>query len=375
MISSYTPLILLFILVDDLSKSVLQANLDYLPHIKKFTEQSTQYNRFSSAGVVCNPTRISLLFGMTPKESGVYTNTDFNFRTKHPTAQSLIQRLRTELGYAVYGTGKIYHGKYAQQERHTFTRFVGEDHDIQLTASEANCTSLTNYTQYGRFESWQVGRACLPTDVFRVRMFIRRLHANAETRAAYFFGNVRPHSPFSYWERDTRRQVNDTFGKFSTTAIPEYMRPWNQTETFDNTTIKTGYARSLLLLDRAVGSMIRMLQLRGEWNRTLVVLTADQGFSLGSNNWWGKGVLTPEVINAPLYISWPHDRTARVCNEVVAQNNLASLLVQELNGTATALQRCQDTGPARSFGLVETLQSVMTRVSLVVNNMTQFSLY
>lgn len=63
--------------------------------------------------------------------------------------------------------------------------------------------------------------------------------------------------------------------------------------------------RSLQAVDRAVASMIDTLRETGELDNTYIVFTSDNGYSLGEHRFFGKNVLTQEVLQVPLLVRGP----------------------------------------------------------------------
>lgn len=69
------------------------------------------------------------------------------------------------------------------------------------------------------------------------------------------------------------------------------------------------YASEVRAADAAVGELIRELKRRGQWENTLVVLTADHGEALGEHGTVGHVVnLYDELLAVPLVVRLPHDR-------------------------------------------------------------------
>lgn len=102
---------ILFIAVDDLNDWT-----GYLgghpqaktPNIDRLASKGVAFTKAYCSAPLCNPSRVSLLTGVLPSNSGVYGN-DERLREKLPNAITLMQYLRQN-GYSTQGGGKIFHG-------------------------------------------------------------------------------------------------------------------------------------------------------------------------------------------------------------------------------------------------------------------------
>ena len=81
------------------------------PHIDRLAKRGVSFANAYCSAPLCNPSRISLLTGVAPYNSGVYGNGE-KLRKKLPDAMTLMQHFRAS-GYSVRGAGKIFHGTSA----------------------------------------------------------------------------------------------------------------------------------------------------------------------------------------------------------------------------------------------------------------------
>jgi hypothetical protein len=73
------------------------------------------------------------------------------------------------------------------------------------------------------------------------------------------------------------------------------------------------YASRLRLVDTAFGQFIQFLKTRGLYERSIIVLTADHGDSLGEDGRWGHAyTLFPEIVRIPLIVHLPEALRAKV---------------------------------------------------------------
>jgi arylsulfatase A-like enzyme len=73
------------------------------------------------------------------------------------------------------------------------------------------------------------------------------------------------------------------------------------------------YASRLARVDESFGRFIEFLKARRLYDRSIVILTADHGDSLGEEGRWGHAyTLFPEIVRLPLIVHLPADMQARV---------------------------------------------------------------
>jgi len=69
-----------------------------------------------------------------------------------------------------------------------------------------------------------------------------------------------------------------------------------------------GYAAQVAAVDRCLGEFVSYLKAAGLYERSVVILTADHGESLGEDGRWGHGnALHPELLRIPLIVHVPKD--------------------------------------------------------------------
>ena len=104
----------LFIAVDDLRDWVGHLGgpaSARTPNIDRLAKRGVSFTRAYCPAPLCNPSRISLLTGIAPYNSGIYGNGE-RLRDNLPEVVTLMQHFRAS-GYSVRGAGKIFHGTSA----------------------------------------------------------------------------------------------------------------------------------------------------------------------------------------------------------------------------------------------------------------------
>ncbi|MFT5460648.1 MAG: arylsulfatase A-like enzyme, partial [Myxococcota bacterium] len=100
------------------------------------------------------------------------------------------------------------------------------------------------------------------------------------------------------------------------------------------------YDETMLHADHQIGELVAELKARGEWERTVLVVTADHGHPAGSFSRFGRGLLVPQPADwegaiadsyrshVPLLVVWPgHVRAGERVSERVSLIDLAPTLV------------------------------------------------
>lgn len=81
------------------------------------------------------------------------------------------------------------------------------------------------------------------------------------------------------------------------------------------------YAREVEYLDHWLGELFAELKQRGEWDNTMIVLTADHGEEFCEHGGWSHGATVyDEVIHVPIVVKWPGNQLAGTVNEHIARH-------------------------------------------------------
>lgn len=102
----------LFIAIDDLRPELGCYGVEgvYSPHIDSLASEGVLFNSAHCQLAVCNPSRVSLLTGLRPDSTKVWT-LDVRFRNTIPEAITLPQHFKAH-GYQSLGFGKIFHNPW-----------------------------------------------------------------------------------------------------------------------------------------------------------------------------------------------------------------------------------------------------------------------
>lgn len=113
-----------------------------------------------------------------------------------------------------------------------------------------------------------------------------------------FLFYIDTHNPYSGLPKPLHRFLNRRL------HYPDYAR--NRYAAAEIAQIERLYRRRVRLADRSIGALVRFLKERGQWERTLLVLSADHGEGIDSRPEHGfHGALYEKGIHVPLIVSAP----------------------------------------------------------------------
>lgn len=253
---------------------------------------------------LCCPSRASILTGLYPHSTGVYTNV---YPGGGFAAFSDQSTLATWLDEAGYETALV--GKYINEYTGTYVP-PGWDRWVALTDPGGYFDFELNVD--GTLESYSEADGVYSTDLLATEAasFVRAAtgplflyftpfapHAPAvpAPRHATEFSGLRPTRPPSYDEAD----VSDK---------PEWLQQLPRITAGQQSAIdafRVDQHRSLLAVDEAIGAILDALAETGRLRNTLVIFTSDNGIAWGEHRWDKKWVPYEEAVRVPLVIRYP----------------------------------------------------------------------
>lgn len=304
----------LFIAVDDLNDwiSCLGGHPDCeTPNIDRLAQRGVLFTRSYCAAPACNPSRVALLTGIRPSTSGVYRNPD-PWRPSMPDVVTLPQHFGRH-GYDVYGSGKIFHGRF--KDPASWDEYFGRPGDPKPENRPVNGIPNTAHFDWGPVEEDDEAMG----DHAVVDWAIEKLRGQPADQPLFLAcGIFRPHLPWyvpkEYFQQYpaagvTLPQVLET----DLEDVPEpgqrMARPqgdhrkvtqhdqWNEAV--------QGYLASIAFADRQVGRLLDALDQSPHADNTIVVLWGDHGWHLGEKLHWRKFTLWEEATRAPLMMVAP----------------------------------------------------------------------
>ncbi len=281
----------LFIVVDDLRPLLgcYGHSEIHTPNIDQLAQRGTLFNKAYCQLPLCNPSRASILTGLRPETTGIFTNSG-DYREILPNVVDL-QPYFNNFGYNTYSVGKI---------AHAWARFVPGP-------------------------SWQA----LDVDDDELSDGITAKHTEEilmDIKEEQFFlavGFDKPHLPFYAPKKYYEIYDTNTFNLPTTSSYPlnspsiarnsiNLLRlysdiPNGDVPLSDEKILELihAYAASTSYMDAQVGRVLRQLDTFGLTEKTIIVFLGDHGFHLGEHGTWRKNTLFEVSVRSPLIISVP----------------------------------------------------------------------
>ena len=360
----------LFIAVDDLNNWVgalaghPQAKT---PNIDALAARGMLFTNAHTPGAACLPARTAILTGVSPFNSGIYSQQGDWRENPRLAGISTLPRYFKENGYLTLGGGKLFHA-------HTYTieGFTGQQ---DYTAWDAYFPSLERqlpdevFPAPGQTEGDAIGNGIssghfdfyptLTTDEAMgdgqvVNWVIQQLEATSTGPRFISAGLYRPHLPWyvpqKYFDMHPVEDIilPDYLESDLDDVPPAYADLIGEEPDLDTSTMAwikergtrkwqeavQGYLASVSFTDTMVGDLIDALDTSGRADNTIIVFWSDHGFHLGEKDTWGKMTLWDETTNVPFIIVAPGITTpGSRSDEVVSTQSIYSTLV-ELAGLA-----------------------------------------
>ena len=294
------------------------------PNIDRLAARGTLFNRAYCQLPLCNPSRASMLTGLRPATTRIFSNSG-DFREVLPDAVDLQQYFQQN-GYITNSVGKVIH------ERVSFTPSP----------------------------SWQA--LDVPDDALsdgQTAKQAEEILTNIKDQPFFLaVGFDKPHLPFSAPRKYYELYETQTF---SLPTISDY--PLNAPRTSHNSldllTVYSdiseedlppseekalefirGYAASTSYMDAQVGRVLNQLDALGLTENTVIAFCGDHGFHLGEHGTWRKNTLFEVGLRSPLIISIPGQ-----------QPNRSDALAELVDIYPTLCDACQIPIPSQLEGL------------------------
>jgi arylsulfatase A-like enzyme len=335
----------LFIVVDDLRPLLgCYGHPEiHTPNIDRLAQHGTLFNRAYCQSPLCHPSRTSILTGLRPETTDVFSNT-VNFRDKLPDVVTLPQHFKAS-GYHTQAIGKI--------EHNALTR------DDAFSWSVRSWVPLWISTDPLFIPVWQaldIADNYLP-DGQTAEQAITVLRELQDTQFFLAVGFERPHLPLQapkkYYELYTKQDFSLPPTSTLPTGAPTIANnkldglrvykdipdegPLSETKILE---LIRAYAASTSYMDAQVGRVLQQLETLGLSENTVVVFVGDHGFHLGEHGTWRKNTLFEVALRSPMIISVPGK-----------QPNQTDALVELVDLYPTLCDACQLPVPSDLEGL------------------------
>ncbi len=343
----------------------------HTPHLDNLADSGIRFDKAFCVNAMCSPCRASVLTGLMPSQHGIHTWLDDGVMESWPDKWNAIGEYRNfpvilkEQGYLTAMIGK-YHLGVPFEPQNGFDHWVTFPHGHTLDFY--NNTVIEGDKRFA-FEGHSV-------DYFTEKS-VEFIDAYDNSGDEPFFLFVPYNGPYGHWPA-VKGPANNRFAhlyedtemrslpreglsreaivRFVQRIKDEYrddenygyhLRMPNDLETLRN------YFSQMSIVDDGVGQILEALNRNDLEEDTLVIYTADHGFSLGHNGFWGHGQATwpanthRAAFSVPLLIAHAGQiEPAQICGELTSQLDLFATLLDYIGLDAKNLNGQSD---SRSF--------------------------
>ncbi|UBM58702.1 sulfatase [Marinilongibacter aquaticus] len=347
----------LFVAFDDLNdwEGILSGHPQtYTPNIDKLAKRGTLFANAHAAGLMCCPSRASVITGLRPTSTGIYTNSDQPFHV-YQNRQTLNKHFK-ENGYYVAGAGKILHQFHFEQGQ--WDDFLSRE---ELGENIIKYNKNPEKNDIRRLENSSISWGgidapdSLTFDAQSVKWAAKKLQEEHKKPFFIACGIYRPHIPWfnpkRYFDQHPLEAIqlpetveNDLDdiplrGKnvaFSTSNFTKSNDRENDENNAEHENfLQNGqwpeavqaYLASISYADAQFGKLLEALDNSRYAENTIIVLWSDHGWHLGQKEHWRKATLWEEVTHVPLLISGPGIPHGQICKEAVSLIDIFPTLI------------------------------------------------
>lgn len=332
---------ILFIEVDDLNYAYLSSNgskIIHTPNIDKLAKQGVKFTNAVAQGMMCAPSRNSLITGLYPHNLGFYNNGELKAL---PEGIWTFPQALQQAGYYTSWIGKCHIRPGGQNKTAAMKSKMGFDY-AKVTEGRVVITKKAKknrekaldtdwYLQYlnekglvDHFLNEYPNISTLPEEAYLDRFFT--------TKAEDFLADYNEDKPFFLWlnysvphgPEDVMQKYHDPYKaedmpgttKANFTAPEMLVKKAKLSENEEKHKQKqAGQCAMISFLDEQVGHIIESLKQNGLLENTIIVFFSDHGIMLGDHQRNHKGTLFRQVTNPSLIVSWPAGFKAGIENE------------------------------------------------------------
>ncbi|MBR6747476.1 MAG: sulfatase-like hydrolase/transferase [Clostridia bacterium] len=320
------------------------------PNIDRLADEGTLMSNFFCASPVCSPARASLLTGTIPSAHGVHDwlrdDTPQQAAIEYLAGQYSYTRALSEAGYDCALSGKWHMGASDHPQQ-------GFSHWFCHKRGGGPYYNAPMYRDGVLYEEPRYITDVITDDA------ISYLDSRAGKEEPFFLyvGYTAPHSP---WLDNHPKEYTDLYENCPFDSVPHLAdHPRHPDAIYltdkvsqDERGNLIGYYAAVTAMDTNIGRILRRIDELGMREDTLVIFTADNGFSCGHHGFWGKGNATfpinlyEESVKVPFIARFPgRIPEGAVCDALVSAYDFMPTLLDFVGVPA----RDEASRPGRSF--------------------------
>ena len=288
------------------------------PHLDALAQRGQRFDQAFCVNAMCSPCRASVLTGLMPSQHGLHNWLDDRLMDQWPQNWSAIAEfanLPTIIKNAGYTTALI--GKF-----HLGVPFVPQlAFDHWVTFTHGHTTSFYDNEVIDDFNRYRFTGHTV--DFFTQKTIEFLEHQSGKDDP--FFAFVPYNGPYGHWPAIKGRAENEFAALYDDSDMHSIPREGLSAEVLERFGLRVqsggvreqfkgplllpnnvdslrNYFSQVSLIDHGVGQIVQSLDRLGLDENTIVIYTADHGFSLGHNGVWGHGAAAfPASAHRPSY--------------------------------------------------------------------------
>jgi len=318
----------LFVCIDDLNNYVTPLN-NYpgikTPNLDRLAKRSITFTKAYCPAPVCNPSRIAVLTGKSPANTGLYQLLDAFQSSTQAVNSTLIPELFKNNDYTTMWSGKIFHtgGNQArtrpdkQRLEAMWDDMRGHDGGYGPMPTVDNLTDSAKKPVWFNYQVWKGPDTDFP-DVINCDYTIERLGKSYENPFFLALGLYRPHNPWTVPERFFELYPKDEVilpevDENDLDDLSDLGKEWAHHPLRLDLLKDSGkwrdfvraYLAAISFMDYNIGRVLDALENSDYYENTIVVLWSDNGFHMGEKHHFAKQALWEQSSQVLLMISVP----------------------------------------------------------------------
>jgi len=310
----------LFIAIDDLNDWV--GFLDghpqvQTPHMDALAKRGTVFTNAYCQAPVCNPSRTSVMTGLRPSTTGVYSLAPWFRSVDELKSLVTLPQHFAKAGYTTYTVGKIYHGRNWNSGPAKEFDVVGKTEPGLRPKTKRVATPRggpgMDWRVYPYEESdhkdwktasWAVDQlGKMPDDPFFMAVGFALPHVPLLATQKWFDLYPEDEVVLPRMLLDDR-QDTPRFSWYLHWKLPEPRQKF-LLQSGEQIKIVQAYLASVSFMDSQVGRVLEALEQSGQADNTIIVLWSDHGYHLGEKEITGKNTLWDRSARVPLLFAGP----------------------------------------------------------------------